>query len=143
MKKTIYGVAAAAGIAAVSLGIATQSFAHHSFASEFDVARPVEVEGRVTKVRFVNPHAWLFLDVRNANGTTTNWGFEFGSPSVLAAKDISRTDVPIGSTVHIAGFRSKNTGPFGYAQEVDLPGGRKVQVGSAPDAPTLRRGRGQ
>lgn len=139
MSKGIFGWLAVAGAAgATTLALSIPGRAHHSFASEFDVARPVEVEGAVTKARFVNPHSWLYVDVKNPDGTVTNWGFEFGSPSTLKAKDVSKEDVAIGSKVRIEGFRAKNNGPFGYAQIVKLGSGREVAIGSAPDAPTLR-----
>jgi hypothetical protein len=142
MKKRSFGLLAVAGLAgATSLFLSPPGQAHHSFASEFDVRRPVEVQGAVTKARFVNPHSWLYVDVQNADGTKTNWGFEFGSPSVLKAKDVSKSDVVIGSTVRIEGFRAKNGGPFGYAQIVQLSSGREVAIGSAPDAPSVRGSR--
>lgn len=129
---------AAIGLGFASVGYAPQSAAHHSFSSEFDASRPIAVNGRVTRVRIVNPHGWVYLDVTGANGATTNWGFEFGSPAVLKAKGLSRDDIPIGSTIKIDGFRAKNTGPFGYAQSVELADGREFRIGSAPDAPSSR-----
>ena len=129
-------VLAAVGLVAAGIGYATQSAAHHSFSSEFDASRPIAVEGRVTRVRIVNPHGWVHLDVVGANGVTTNWGFEFGSPSVLKAKGLSRDEIPVGSRIKIDGFRAKNTGPYGYAQLVELADGREFRIGSAPDAPT-------
>lgn len=134
--------AAAASVLAIgAVALSTPSIAHHSFASEFDSARPVAVEGRVSKVRIVNPHAWIYLDVPTSDGRVTNWGFEFGSPMTLSAKGLGRDSFPIGTKIKIDGFRAKNNGPFGYAQEVILPDGRSVKIGSAPDAPTRAGGR--
>lgn len=134
----------AKGIALAGLAIAAVSFshqgqAHHSFVSEFDRSKPVEVQGVVTSARIVNPHAWLYLDVRNSDGTKTNWGFEFGTPILLKTKGIAREDVRPGTTVRIVGYRSKNTGPFGYAQTVVLGDGRSFEIGSAPDAPGQKK----
>jgi len=136
-----FPILATYGLAAAALAFSTQGAAHHSFSSEFDATRPVAVEGRITKVRIVNPHAWLYLDVTGADGKVTNWGFEFGSPIVLNAKGLHRTDLPVGSPIKITGFRSRNTGPYGYAQTAELGDGRKFSIGSAPDAPSSRGAR--
>lgn len=136
-----FSTLSAYGFAAAALALAAQSQAHHSFSSEFDGTRPVVVEGRITKVRIVNPHAWLYLDVVGSDGKTTNWGFEFGSPIVLNTKGLHRADLPVGSKIKIAGFRSRNTGPYGYAQSAELADGRTFNIGSAPDAPSLRGAR--
>jgi hypothetical protein len=119
-------------------GSATQSVAHHAFAAEFDSAKPVAIQGVVTKARFVNPHSWIYLDVKNKDGSVTNWGFEFGTPSSLRTNGLSKEDVSPGTNIRIAGYRAKNGGPFGYAATITLDRGRKVQTGSAPDAPTRR-----
>lgn len=132
---------AIAGLCLAAAAAPAASFAHHSFAAEFDVQKPVAVEGLVTKAQFVNPHSWIYLDVRNADGSTTNWGFEFGSPGILQARHITKADVRAGSRVRITGFRSRNTGPFGYAQTVVLGDGRNIPIGSAPDAPPVRQAR--
>jgi hypothetical protein len=65
------------------LAAAAPAAAHHSFAAEFDAAQPVSVEGVITKIRIVNPHSWVYLDVKGKDGSTTNWGFEFGTPILL------------------------------------------------------------
>lgn len=134
-------VLAVSGLAGAAIAFSTPILAHHSFSSEFDVARPVAVEGNITKLRIVNPHGWIYLDVKNPDGTTTNWGFEFGSPTTLDSKGLKRTDLPIGSKIRIEGYRARNTGPFGYAQSAELSDGRTFRVGSAPDAPQTGAGR--
>lgn len=109
--------------------------AHHAFASEFDSSRPLSVRGKVTKVRYVNPHSWIYVDVTDRSGKVTNWGFEFGTPSSLRSMGITRDAITIGSSVRIAGFRAKNGGAFGYSTTLVLEDGRKFDTGSAPDAP--------
>jgi hypothetical protein len=131
---TVLGGAAAF---ALSLALAGGAQAHHSFATEFDSKKPVTVEGVITKARIMNPHSWLYLDVRGSDGTVTNWGFEFGTPLSLERKGFGKDDVKAGSPVKVDGFRAKNGGPFGYSTVVTLADGRKVQIGSAPDAPTV------
>lgn len=114
--------------------------AHHSFSAEFDAKKPITVRGVVTKARFVNPHSWLYLDVAEKNGTVTNWGFEFGTPSTLQEKGLTKADVAPGTTVRIDGYRARNGGPFGYSRLLTLPSGRSVQTGGAFDAPKPFKG---
>jgi hypothetical protein len=134
----LQALAGAAGLA-LALGLAGHAVAHHAFAAEFDSKKPVTVEGVVTKARFVNPHSWLYVDVKNKDGTVTNWGFEFGTPSSLRNNGLTKEDLPPGAPVKVDGFRAKNGGAFGYSTTLTLAGGRKVQTGSAPDAPTRAR----
>src|SRR6188768_1110814 len=94
---------AIAGLWLAAAAVPSVTFAHHSFASEFDLQKPVTVEGVVTKAQFVNPHSWIYLDVRNTDGSTTNWGFEFGSPGILQSHNITKNDVRPGSRVRITG----------------------------------------
>ncbi len=62
----------------------SQVSAHHAFAAEFDADKPLDLKGKVTKIKWVNPHSWLYFDVTDAKGTVTNWGVEFGAPNQLA-----------------------------------------------------------
>jgi hypothetical protein len=110
--------------------------AHHAFAAEFDADKPIDLKGTVTKVKWVNPHSWLYFDVTDAAGKVTNWGVEFGAPNQLAKIGLKKTDVAPGTQVHIRGYLAKNGGPFGYSVIVTLPDGRKFQTGGAADAPT-------
>jgi hypothetical protein len=137
MKKA-YSILFVAAAISTAVGFAAPSLAHHAFAAEFDASKPVTVEGTVSRVRFVNPHSWIYLDVKNKDGSVTNWGFEFSTPSALKARNVSKQDVGPGTKIRVAGFRAKNGGSFGYAQTVTLPDGRQVQTGGAPDAPRAR-----
>src|SRR5947208_10454318 len=89
--------------------------AHHAFAAEFDADQPLDLQGTVTKVKWVNPHSWLYFDVKSKDGSVTNWGVEFRTPNALAEKGLKKTDLPVGTPVHIKGYESKNGGPFGYS----------------------------
>jgi len=110
--------------------------AHHAFSAEFDNKQPLSVKGVVTKMELVNPHSWLYLDVTNADGTVTNWGFEFGAPFSLREKGLTKATLKAGTEVSISGFRSKSGKPFGYAVTTTLADGRSFQTGGAQDAPT-------
>lgn len=125
-----------AGLGALALTSAPDVRAHHAFAAEFDAEQPLDLEGTVTKVKWVNPHSWLYLDVKGKDGTVTNWGVEFGTPNALEKKGLKRGDLPAGTPVHIKGYRAKNGGPFGYSVTVTLKDGRTIQTGGAQDVPT-------
>ena len=131
-----------AGLALLSgmllAGAAATVSAHHAFAAEFDADRPLDVKGVVTKSKWVNPHSWLFFDVKAADGKVTNWGVEFGAPNALANKGLAKTDLKVGDEVQVKGYRSKNGEAFGYSVFVTLADGRTFQTGGAQDAPAAR-----
>lgn len=114
----------------------TQVSAHHAFAAEFDADKPIDLKGTVTKIKWVNPHSWLYFDVTEPGGKVTNWGVEFGAPNQLAKIGLKKTDVVPGTAIRIRGYLAKNGGPFGYSVIVTLPDGRDFQTGGAQDAPT-------
>jgi hypothetical protein len=122
-------------LASALLAPASSTLAHHAFAAEFDADVPIELKGTVTKVKWVNPHSWLFFDVVAADGQATNWGVEFGAPNQLSGRGLKKADLPIGTLVHIKGYRSKNGGPFGYSVSLALADGRTFQTGGAQDGP--------
>lgn len=133
--RPLNALAAVLLVAAGVFSAATPSFAHHAFAAEFDADKPVELKGIVTKAKWTNPHSWLYVDVKGVDGSTTNWGFEFGAPLALQQRGLGKDDLQIGTEVIVKGFRAKNGGPFGYSVTVTLPNGRTVQTGGAQDTP--------
>src|SRR3954471_3977558 len=88
------------------------AWAHHAFSAEFDADKPIDVKGVVTKVRLGNPHSWLYLDVKNADGSVTNWGVELAAPNALYSKGLAKTDLKFGTKVRVKGYRAKNGGPY-------------------------------
>ena len=124
-----------AGLTAVLLLASAPTFAHHAFAAEFDADKPFVVKGEVTKIKWVNPHSWLYFDVKQADGSSANWGFEFGAPFSLKQKGLTKAALPIGTEVTIKGYRAKNGLNFGYAVTAVLADGRTFTTGGAPDAP--------
>jgi hypothetical protein len=123
-------------LATVGLASATPpALAHHAFAAEYDGEQPIDLSGVVTKARWVNPHSWLYFDVKAADGSITNWGVELGAPNALAGKGLLKTDLEPGAQIEVKGYRAKNGGPFGYAVTVTLHDGRTFQTGGAQDVP--------
>ena len=100
-----------AAVAGLNLLLASVPVAaHHAFAAEFDVDRPVKVRGTVTKVEWVNPHAWLYVDVKDPDGSVVNWRFELGAPNSLFRLGWKKDTIPTGLQVEITGFRDKAGG---------------------------------
>jgi hypothetical protein len=105
--------------------------AHHAFAAEFDVDKPVKVKGTVTKVEWVNPHAWLYVDVKDADGKVVNWHFELGPPNALFRLGWKKDSIPAGTEVSITGFRAKSQETVANGRSIILPDGRELFSGGS------------
>jgi len=109
--------------------------AHHSFAAEYDAAKPVKVAGTVTKMEWMNPHARFYVDVKDEAGKVTNWNFELGAIPVLLKQGWKKDSLKVGDQVTVEGSRAKDGSTTANARNVVLPDGRRVFGGSsAPDA---------
>lgn len=108
-------------------------FAHHAFAAEYDRTKPVKVEGKVSKVEWMNPHIWFYVDVKDANGKVTTWGFSGGPPGMLQRRGITKDVLKVGDTIKVDGFRAKDGSTNGSGGNVTFADGRKVFAGAAED----------
>jgi hypothetical protein len=99
---------------------------HHSFASEFDSTKPVELKGTVTRLDWVNPHAWIYVNVKDEKGSVTSWGFELGSPNHLMRHGWTREALKTGDVVTISGWRAKDGSNIANARAVRLADGKRI-----------------
>jgi hypothetical protein len=102
------------------------AFAHHAFAAEFDRDQPIEITGSVTKVEWMNPHARIYIDVKDVSGATVNWNLEMGSPNGLMRRGWRRDSLKPGDIVTITGWRARNNPLVGNIDEVTMPDGSKI-----------------
>jgi hypothetical protein len=122
----------------VVLGLALTAIplaAHHSFAAEFDGSKQITLTGIVTKVDWVNPHAYIYVDVKGEDGTVVNWGIETGAPNALYRQGWRKGDLKAGDTVTFSAFLAKDGSHTAAAREVKLPDGRKVFAGTPNSTP--------
>jgi Family of unknown function (DUF6152) len=101
--------------------------AHHAFTAEFDASKPIKVTGTVTKFEWTNPHAWFYIDVKEDDGTVTNWGFEMNSPNQLLRNGWTRNSLKIGDVIGVEGVRARDGSHVANAKAVTLAGtGQKL-----------------
>ena len=110
--------------------------AHHAFSAEFDSEKPIKLMGAVTRLDWTNPHAWIYIDVKDETGKVANWGFELASPNGLMRSGWTRLSLKPGDVVTVEGSRAKNGANNANAQVVILARtGQKLFAGSAPQQP--------
>jgi hypothetical protein len=106
---------------------------HHSFAAEFDNQKPVTLKGTVTKIDWMNPHIWIYVDVKDESGKVVSWQCEGGPPNSLTRNGWTKNALKQGDEVTIEGFRAKDATNTCDSRSVKLPDGRRVFAGSADD----------
>ena len=124
-----------AGVALVAA--AATAGAHHAFASEFDARKPVKFAGTITKMEWINPHAWMHVEVKKPDGTLENWMIESGSPNSLFRRGVNKNSVKVGMEVVVDGYQARDGSRRANGRDVTLPSGQKLFLGSqgtgAPD----------
>jgi len=122
---------------AAGLLVPAALWSHHAFQAEFDAKKPIHLRGTVTKMEWINPHAWLHIDVKNADGTVAPWMIEAGTPNTLFRRGFTKDSLKIGTEVIVDGYQAKDGSNSGNGRDVTLPDGRKLFLGStgtgAPD----------
>ena len=105
--------------------------AHHAFASEFDAKRPVKFTGTVTKMMWVNPHAWIYVDVKKPDGTVEEWMIEAGTPNTLLRRGFTKESLLPGTEISVDGYQSKDGSRRANGRDLTLPDGRTLFLGAS------------
>jgi Family of unknown function (DUF6152) len=118
----------------VVLAAAAPMWAHHAFAAEFDAQKPVKLRGTVVKVEFINPHSWIHMDVKDADGKVTRWMVEGGSPNALFRRGVNKDALPQGTEIMVDGYQAKDGSNRANGRDITFADGKKLFVGgSNPD----------
>ena len=134
MNKQIGGLLGVVGLLLVAVPVA----AHHSFAAEFDINKPIELRGTLTKMEWVNPHGWFYVDVKNPDGTVTNWAVEAGAAGQLLRRGLRKDDFPAGMEVIVKGYLARSGKPVANGRSVTTPDGKNFFLGQNDSASAPR-----
>src|SRR5262245_41806250 len=128
--RTFQSIVAAAA-ALVVLTLAAPAIAHHAFNAEFDANKPIKFKGVVTKMLWVNPHAWIYVDVKKPDGTVEEWMIETGTPNTLLRRGLTKESLPKGTEIIVDGYQSKDGSRRANGRGRQLPNVPRVFLGSS------------
>lgn len=105
--------------------------AHHAFSAEFDATAPIKLQGPITKVELINPHAWIHIAVKKADGKTEEWMVEGGTPNTLQRRGITRDTIKVGTVILVDGYRAKDGSLRANGRDITFSDGRTLFMGSS------------
>ncbi len=129
------------GGAGLLVALASASaWAHHAFSAEYDTSKPLKLQGTVKKVEWINPHSWITIDVKTADGSVDTWEIEAGSPNSLFRRGFNRGSLPVGTVVVINGYQSRDGGKRANGGDITFADGKRLFLsGSNPDDPENKK----
>jgi hypothetical protein len=107
-------------------GLTMSADGHHAFSAEFDAARPVELQGTIVRVEFINPHSWFHIDVTEDDGTVTRWMIEGGTPNALFRRGVNQNTLPVGTEIVVAGYQALDGSNRANGRDMTFTDGRRI-----------------